>query len=71
MAKNIIRVWDFIFHECDGTSTLAQGRLSPRAGSISPTPNQQSAYMWGLGFNTVRGGIDSGDHRFVPGLLEL
>ena len=26
--------------------------------------------QWGWGFNTVRGGIDPGDHYFHPGLVD-
>ena len=53
-----------------GPRRWPEGQLSPRAGSMSPSQSAISECGWG--FNTVRGGIDSGDPRFRPqvGVIE-
>ena len=71
MEQFLIRGWDPILPGCGGTSTLARGEISPRAGPMSPSrsPSRSTISQWGWGFHTVEGGIDPGDLRFRPPLL--
>ena len=46
-----------------------EGKLSPRAGSMSL--GQSVITHWDWGFYTLRGGNDPGELCFCPGLLEL
>ena len=47
-----------------GPRCCPERQLSPRAGSMSSS--QSATSQWGLGFHTVRIGIDAGDLRFRP-----
>ena len=47
-----------------GPRRCPEGRLSQRAGSMSPSQSTTSG--WGWGFHTVRGGTDPGHHCFRP-----
>ena len=71
----VIEIWkDFWNGECEifvprfgGISTWARGEISPRPGSMGPSPS--SITQWSWGFHTVWGGIAPGDLRFRPGVV--
>ena len=46
-----------------------EGQLFHRAGFMSSSHSETSPWSWS--FHSVRGGIDPGDLRFVPELLEI
>ena len=43
----------------------------PSRVALTPNPSESVISQWSWGYPTVRGGIDLGDHLYVPGLLEL
>ena len=59
-----IRGWEIIFPGCGGLSALARGATLAARWLHEPQPI--SNHPVGLGFHTLRGGIDPGDLRFRP-----
>ena len=72
MEGFLSRGWELILPGCGGTSALARGQLSLRAGSMSSSPS--AIIQWGWGFRTLRGGIDPGElprRPRVVGVVEI
>ena len=72
MEDFITRGWEFILPGCGGTSALARGAaLAARwLHELQPISN----HSVGLGFHTLRGGIDPGNLRVRPrvvGVVEI
>ena len=64
MEEFMIRGWEIILPGCGGTSALARG--ATLAARLLHEPQPISNHPVGLGFHTLRGGIDPGDLRFRP-----
>ena len=62
-------MWPYPPRGVAGPRRCPERQLSPRAGSMSLSQLTTSQFDWG--FHIFRGGIDPGDLRFVPGLLEV
>ena len=52
-----------------GPRRCPEGQLSPRAGSMSLSQSATSQLCWG--FYTLRGGLNTGDLRFRPRVVEV
>ena len=72
----VVEVWKDFYSGDDtlsspgaaGPRRCSERQLSPRVGSMSLS--QSATITCGWGFHTVRSGIDPGDRRFGPRLLE-
>ena len=72
MEGFLIRGWKLILPGCGGTSALA--REATLAARWLHEPQPISNHPVGLGFHTLRDGIDPGDLRFRPrvvGFVEI
>ena len=55
-----------------GISDPGMGTCRPRVAlALFSSPNQSAIGLRGWGFHTVRGGFDSGDHRFRPRVVGI
>ena len=64
----LTRKWELILPGCGGTSALARGATLAARWLHEPQPF--SNHPVGLSFHTLRGGIDPGDLRFHPRVVE-
>ena len=64
VERFFVRGWDRSFADPAGPRRWPKGKLSQRAGSMSPSQSATSRRGWG--FHIVQGGIDSADRRFRP-----
>ena len=70
MEGFLIRGWERILPGCGGTSAFArEATLAARWPHISLS--QSATRQLGWGFHTLRGGIDPGDPRFRPRVVEI
>ena len=69
MEGSLTRAYKTILHGCGGTSTLARGATLDARWLHEPQPI--SNQKWGLGSQTLRGGIGPRISVFVPELVGL
>ena len=64
--------WELILPGCGGTSALARGAILAALWPHEPQPASESAItQLGWGFHILPGGIDPGDLRFRPRVVEV
>ena len=69
MEGFLIREWDLNLPVRGATSTLAQGATRAARWLHAPKPISNQPVRWGV--HTVRGGINPGDVRFRPRVVQI